>query len=93
MAEVKIACPKCDWEPNPDHQWLCSCGHSWHTFDTGGRCPACKKQWETTQCTSPAEGGCTQFSPHLDWYRNLDQWLKEEIEKIRIRVKESTLSS
>jgi hypothetical protein len=88
MAKVKIACPKCDWEPHPNDRWSCSCGHSWNTFDTGGRCPACGKVWEHTQCLSQAEGGCEQWSLHLEWYRNLDKWLKEELEKIRIVVEE-----
>lgn len=44
-----------------------------------------------TQCLGPQVGGCGEWSPHLDWYRNLDEWLKEEIEKIRVRIKESTL--
>lgn len=89
MAEVKIACPKCDWEPQPNDTWSCSCGHDWHTFDTGGRCPSCNKTWEDTQCLGPWAGGCSQWSPHLDWYRGLDEWVKEEIEKIRVREKES----
>lgn len=89
MAEVKIACPKCEWEPSPSDHWTCSCGHAWHTFDTAGRCPSCKKQWNETQCLGPAVGGCGAWSPHLDWYRNLDDWLREEIEKIRVRVKET----
>lgn len=88
MAEVKIACPKCDWEPTPADLWSCTCGHSWHTFDTAGRCPSCGKQWEETRCFEPAVGGCGRMSPHLDWYRNLDGWLLEEIKKIRIRVLE-----
>ena len=89
MAEVKIACPKCEWEPSPSDQWSCSCGHSWHTFDTGGVCPSCKKHWENTQCLGAYVGGCGEWSPHLEWYRNLDKWLIEEIEKIRVRVKEA----
>ena len=86
MAEVKIACPKCNWEPTPSDMWRCTCGHVWHTFDTGGVCPSCKKAWEMTQCLAPSAGGCSKQSPHLEWYRNLDDWLKEQIEKIRIRV-------
>jgi hypothetical protein len=31
-------------------------------------------------------GGCGKWSPHLDWYRNLDKWLKEEIEKVEVTV-------
>lgn len=91
MAEVKIACPKCAWEPQPTDQWPCSCGHTWHVFDTGGRCPACKKQWDMTQCFDSDAGGCGEWSPHLDWYKNLGDWLKEEIAKIKVRIEEPTL--
>ncbi len=77
MCEVKIACPKCDWEPQPDSRWACTCHHTWNTFDTGGRCPACSHQWQETCCLS-----CHEWSPHLDWYRNLDEWLQEELDKI-----------
>ncbi len=28
----------------------CDCGHLWHTFDTGGICPACLHRWTSTQC-------------------------------------------
>lgn len=79
MDNIKICCPKCEWEPNASSRWRCSCGHSWNTFDTGGRCPACKKVWEETQCHASK---CHQWSPHLDWYRGLEdvvKLLKEEI--------------
>ncbi len=63
---MKIACPKCAWEPPPDARWTCHCGHSWNTFDTAGQCPACGKVHRDTQC--PA---CHGWSPHHDWYRDL----------------------
>ncbi len=77
----KIACPKCGWEPDGAPYWSCTCGHSWNTFDTAGKCPSCGKQWKDTQCI-PHAGGCWEWSPHIDWYHHLDDWLKEEIEKI-----------
>ena len=89
MADVKIACPKCNWEPTPADVWQCTCGHARHTFDTAGRCPSCAKQWEETCCHQPDVGGCGAWSPHLEWYRNLDGWLLEEIKKIRIKVLET----
>lgn len=88
MAEVRIACPKCDWEPDGSPYWSCTCGHIWNTFDTAGRCPKCRKQWEWTQCVISA-GGCTAKSPHLDWYHGLDEWLAEEIANIEVVVLES----
>jgi len=42
------------------------------------RCPKCKKQWKDTQCLE-----CKQWSPHIDWYKNLDDWLKKELELIK----------
>lgn len=77
MAEIKIECPKCRWEPKADSLWSCTCGHAWNTFDTGGRCPACHEQWRDTQCLS-----CSEWSKHLDWYKNLDDIFKKEIESI-----------
>ena len=44
-------------------------------------CPNCKKQFKDTQCIA-----CSEFSPHLDWYRNLDAWLLQELQKIREQV-------
>jgi len=59
----RIRCPLCGWTPRPDSVWFCQCGHSWNTFDTGGICPACLKQWTMTACPN-----CHQWSPHSDWY-------------------------
>jgi len=59
----KIRCPKCEWQPNPTDVWTCECGHTWHTFDTGGVCPSCVRQWPSTQCLS-----CHVWSAHSSWY-------------------------
>ena len=82
MSEIKIACPKCQWEPPASALWRCSCGHAWHTFDTAAKCPECKKQWKDTACHA-----CSKWSPHLDWYRGLDEALRKELEAIIIREK------
>jgi hypothetical protein len=63
---MKIACPKCDWEPTASARWWCTCGHCWNTFETGGACPACRHLWRKTQCLA-----CHRMSPHVDWYRDL----------------------
>ena len=63
---MKIACPKCSWEPTAASRWTCRCGHSWNTFDTGGRCPTCNKTWKKTQCLA-----CAGWSLHVDWYHDL----------------------
>ncbi len=75
----KIACPKCNWEPDGGAHWMCSCGQQWNTFETAGRCPSCGKHWKYTQCI-PHLGGCPEWSLHVDWYRDLDDWLEEELE-------------
>jgi len=77
MDNIKIHCPKCHWEPDGKPYWSCSCGMHWDTFATGGRCPKCGKVWSKTQCVEPA-GGCNLWSPHLDWYENLDD-ISEEV--------------
>lgn len=66
MQEQKIRCPKCEWEPRQESRWRCTCNHSWNTFDTYGKCPACSKVWKHTACPS-----CKQWSPHADWYVDL----------------------
>ena len=80
--EVKIECPKCAWEPDGGSYWQCTCGHVWNTFATAARCPKCNKQWKNTACI-PHKGGCYAYSPHLDWYKNLDEWLIEQLETIK----------
>jgi hypothetical protein len=59
----RIRCPHCQWEPTRGDLWACVCGHFWHTFDTGGQCPACQKQWSETQCPK-----CAAWSAHEAWY-------------------------
>lgn len=62
---MKISCPKCRWEPSAADRWRCTCGHAWNTFDTYGRCPACRRVWRQTQCLA-----CSAWSPHHDWYHD-----------------------
>ena len=76
-SKIKILCPKCDWEPDGGSHWECTCSHIWNTFDTGGRCPRCGKVWEDTQCPT-----CHKMSPHLDWYKGLDDHIKKLIEEL-----------
>lgn len=81
MSDIRIRCPKCNWEPKPNDTWKCSCGHKWNTFSTAGRCPQCGKIWKNTQCFGPPVG-CASWSPHLDWYDGLDEVIRELIEEI-----------
>jgi hypothetical protein len=74
----QVSCPQCGWHPDGEAHWTCKCGHTWDVFSTGGRCPVCVRQWERTQCP-PAAGGCKTWSPHLDWYGDLNGWLVEEL--------------
>ena len=93
MAEEKIACPKCDCEPDGRPYWMCdSCFTAWNTFETAARCPSCSKQFKETQCI-PGASGCGQISPHIDWYRDLDNWLEEELAKIKEQELVASLSS
>jgi hypothetical protein len=59
----RIRCPHCLWSPREFDLWSCSCGCSWNTFETGGVCPSCMKQWQDTQCLS-----CHRWAPHSAWY-------------------------
>jgi len=60
----RIRCPLCRWEPRAEDRWMCTnCKHTWNTFDTGGVCPGCLKQWSRTMCLS-----CHKWSAHSDWY-------------------------
>ena len=72
---MRIRCPKCNWEPDGKPYWKCTCNHRWDTFSTAGRCPSCGKQWKETQCIQYIASGCGKFSPHLDWYEDLDDVL------------------
>lgn len=58
-----IRCPNCLFRPPDSFRWFCKCGHSWNTFWTEGLCPACRFQWQETQCPS-----CGAHSPHRAWY-------------------------
>src|SRR5690349_16821519 len=70
--EVIIQCSACEWQPDGEIHWACSCGHRWNTFQTKGKCPECKIQWEQTWCP-----GCGKSTPHKDWYKT-----NEEIQAI-----------
>jgi hypothetical protein len=61
----RIRCPRCGWEPGRHDRWMCTCLHSWNTFDTGGVCPACERRWTETQCRR-----CAAWSRHEDWYED-----------------------
>ncbi len=81
--KIEILCPKCSWKPDGGPYWGCICGHNWNTFDTCGKCPKCSRTWAQTQCPGPGfPGGCGKWSAHIDWYRNLDDELRKEIEEI-----------
>jgi hypothetical protein len=69
-----IECPKCEWQPDGKPHWSCSCGHTWNTFDTKGKCPSCNKQWEVTYCP-----GCGHTSTRKDWY--IDPAISKEEEE------------
>ena len=39
-----------------------------------------------TQCQSPWEGGCQQWSPHLEWYNGLDPAIEEELREVNVDI-------
>jgi hypothetical protein len=59
----RIRCPLCMWRPGAHDRWMCYCGCSWNTFDTGGVCPDCGFRHEHTMCLE-----CTKWSKHSAWY-------------------------
>lgn len=76
MNKEEVKCPKCEWKPDGGAYWQCSsCHHIWNTFATYGQCPQCKKVYKDTQCIA-----CSQWSPHADWYNDL--------ENIKLDIKE-----
>ena len=63
----RIRCPHCAWEPRREDTWACVCLHEWNTFETGGVCPACQREWLETQCPK-----CDHWAKHLEWYADED---------------------
>jgi hypothetical protein len=43
----------------------------WDTFTTRAHCPGCGKVYENTICLK-SRGGCSQISPHEDWYEEIE---------------------
>ena len=87
MNEIKIRCPECGWRPDGKPHWHCSCGHSWNTFETAGRCPSCGREHHLTQCVRKA-GGCQTLSRHEDWYEGLGH-IMDEIGKEVVQIIEN----
>ncbi len=87
---IIIACPACEWQPDGEAYWRCSCGFNWNTFDTAGKCPACKKQWEITYCP-----GCGKTTPHKEWYHDKSMPLEntDSPEKIVLKQKKRALEN
>lgn len=57
------ACPVCRVAPPVGKFWLCGkCGKSFDTFVSGGTCPFCETQFNTTRCPY-----CGVMRPMKDW--------------------------
>lgn len=67
-SNLVVQCPDCEWSPDGDKHWGCTCGHLWNTFETKGKCPKCKTQWEETRCP-----GCASLTPHKAWYKTPEE--------------------
>lgn len=78
---MRIACPKCEWEPSAGDRWRCApgCDYVWNTFETMGRCPQCGKQWRETCCLE-----CKKWSPHLDWYHDVPDIFDEVEDTVEV---------
>ncbi|MDF1696386.1 MAG: hypothetical protein P1U56_11160 [Saprospiraceae bacterium] len=63
----KLKCPSCEWVPNGESLWSCTCQHNWDTFQTKGKCPSCEIQWADTYCPV-----CGQTHKHEDWYHRTE---------------------
>ena len=48
----RIRCPSCEWEPGRADRWMCTCLHSWNTFDTAGVCSS----WMPLPCGETSRG-------------------------------------
>lgn len=62
-----LECPSCQWTPNKEKLWLCSCKQTMDSFASRGQCTACSKQWEITFCPI-----CDTSHKHEDWYTDTD---------------------
>ena len=81
--EIKILCPRCEWQPQQSSRWSCLCRCEWNTFDTAGVCPQCGRAWTDTQCLA-----CHGWSRHRLWYRESvgDALTREEEDADLLRV-------
>ncbi|MEB2778371.1 DUF4272 domain-containing protein [Algoriphagus sp. D3-2-R+10] len=87
--DLIIQCPVCEWNPDGEKYWACSCGHKWDTFKTKGKCPKCNTQWKDTWC--PA---CGKSKPHSDWYKTKEQIdLIESSGDQNLKIKKKRLES
>jgi hypothetical protein len=87
MSQI-IECPKCQWQPDGQIYWRCSCDHQWNTFLTKAKCPACGKQWPETYCP-----GCGKMSPHGKWYHDSSTEPDYPEEFAHLRIKKQKLES
>jgi len=86
---LRIQCPICEWNPDGEKHWTCSCGHKWNTFKTKGKCPKCKTQWKETSCP-----GCGKNTPHIDWYKTEEEMngVKNTVDQ-KLRIKKKKLET
>lgn len=72
MTEIRIRCPRCDWEPDAGAVWQCiNCGCVWNTFTTRAQCPDCSTRHKETACLK-LRGGCGKMSRHSEWYEYIE---------------------
>ena len=81
----RICCPCCGWEPGRHDRWACTCLHLWNTFDTGGVCPSCGREW--------APRLSFRATPAVTMQRAVSSMLPSSIACVRSLLKTSPLSS
>jgi len=64
-----VRCPRCGNVPGPDARWECdACEEPFDLFAARAACPRCARTWLETWCDA-----CARWSPHWDWYRDVEQ--------------------
>jgi len=91
MTEIRIRCPRCDWEPDSGALWQwSSCGCTWDTFTTRGQCPDCSTRYKETACLK-LRGGCGEMSRHSDWYEYIEELPKSTFSLFNFFKREAVL--
>ena len=69
-SDWNLRCPKCNWVPNENSFWECTCGFKENSFDQLGKCKNCKVELASQKCnnTKNKKEGCGEWSNIIDWF-------------------------